>query len=234
MERHENLDPDDLLRPDWNGLVENYNLHDIAEAYFRGRVEETGLQTEQWGLDNRHDDEAITFDNKMDLRLWRPHPSTDADIHVPDTYTGEYVTQEYYDGNLMVDVDQWQLRGLVDVKSKRSEDWLGVLNLRHFAHYAEWARKYDVPVFIYFTLVDMDEEEVGDENILVEVEPFDRLDEYVEHFGSRSNTRLDWSAITDDCEIVERTWSHRDGNAVVKLDESAYQDFDWFEQEVLQ
>jgi hypothetical protein len=142
--------------------------------------------------------------------------------------------QEYYDGNNVVEVDEWQLRGLVDVKSKRSEDWLGVLNLRHFAHYAEWARQYDVPVFIYFTLVDMDDEEVGEQNILVPVEPFERLDEYVEHFGSRSNTKLDWSAITDDCEIVERTWGARDGNAVVKLDESAYRDFDWFESEVLE
>lgn len=251
MEREDTLDPDNLNRPEWNGLVDNYQPHDIAEAYFRGRIAQSGLQAEPWGIDMRHDDgDGLIFDNKMDLRLWEPMNKTD----VPDKWPveTEYTTPESWyqsmyddltvysnrppdeaDMQYCKELNGWQLRGVCDVKSKRNPDWLGVLNLRHLVHYAAWAREYNVPTFLYFTMVDMDAEEVGEKNILVPIEPFDYLDEYLAHFDRDTGDHIDWSEITEDCEIVERSFRAPDGNAVVKIDESAYKDFTWFENKVL-
>jgi predicted ATP-dependent serine protease len=54
---------------DWNSLLTNYSKHDIGEAHLTGRIKQRGFQVENWGIDQRHDDSGLIFDNKMDLRL---------------------------------------------------------------------------------------------------------------------------------------------------------------------
>jgi len=219
-----NISPETLKRPDWNSLKANYTLHDIAEAYFKGRVNQIGLHTEQWGIDMRGNDENLIFDNKMDLRLWEPKGTQDE----PDNWPDSRQCDSYYANG-----QWWLLRSLVDVKSKSSQSWMGKMNLRHLVNYAEWARRYDVPVFVYFTIVDTDSETVGDENVLIPIEPFERLDEYLEHFNRNTNNHIEWRDIVDDCDRVTSTFKYRDGNAVIEFDEEYYENFDWFVENVL-
>jgi hypothetical protein len=221
------VDPDSLLREDWNSLKANYNVHDVAEAYFKGRVDQIGLQVEHWGIDEREDDNGLIYDNKMDLRLWEPMDGQDA----PEKWPSEtaLVPKRYiYNDN------EWKLRGVIDVKSKTNEDWFGICNLRHYIHYAEWARRYDVPVFIYFTMVDMEAESVGKKNVLVPIEPFGGLDDYVEHYDRDSSYKMEnVYDIEQDSHQIERAFRAPDGNVVVKFEESLWENFDWFVENVL-
>jgi hypothetical protein len=247
MERTD-IDPDDLDRPEWNSLLANYDLHDIGEAYLTGRLHQIGLHVEHWGIDKRHDDEGLIFDNKMDLRLWEPLDGQDESPAVwpSDSFTGERFSVADVDGMFdipnqsdkagYIDEDEWRLRGIVDVKTKSSEDWLGKFNLRHLAHYAEWADHYDVPVFLYFTLVDADAEEVGEKNIMVEIPSEWSWETLVDHYDRDTEYDLSYGELKDDartCSIVKRTFRAPDGNLVVTVDEDAYNDFDYIVENVL-
>lgn len=226
MERHDTLEADDLQREDWNSLKNNYDKHDIGEAYFTGRMDQIGLEVENWGIDMRDDDQGgLIFDDKMDLRLWEPQGDYGSPNIWPDselTHHHEEATREY------------ELCGVTDIKTKANPNWLGVFNLRHMAHYAYWADNYDVPVFLYFTLVDMEDEMVGEENILVEVPAFDNYYDYVMHFDHDEDYSFNvMSHIADDCDIVDRAFRAPDGNPVIALDDSAYRDFDYVVEKVL-
>jgi hypothetical protein len=247
MERTD-LDPDALDRPDWNSLKANYDIHDIGEAYFVGRMHQIGLQVEHWGIDMRDDDDGLIFDNKMDLRLWEPldgqdYPPDAAGVDPPIPKLTQPCDPELYKQACKeletppameeFETESWSLQGLVDVKTKTNPDWLGILNLRHLVHYAEWAERFDVPVFLYFTMVDMDAERVGEQNILVPVESWDYFDQYVEHFDRDTGFTTDWSEISNDCPYVERSFRAPDGNPVVQIDSDYYRDFDYLVEEVL-
>lgn len=268
MERSDHLQPGDLDREDWNSLKNNYDKHDIGEAYFTGRMHQIGLQIEHWGIDMRDDDESgLIFDDKMDLRLWEPQgdygepgmwPSdsfvSDVEVEIDedlseeshsfDGESGDSASEVAADGGLPhyhTDYDpdtgdrrEWVLKGVCDIKTKANPNWLGIFNLRHLAHYAHWANEYDVPVFLYFTLVDMESEKVGEKNILVEVPAFDNYYDYVRHFDRDSDYSFDvMGHIADDCPIVQRAFRAPDGNPVVGLHEDAYQDFDYVVENVL-
>jgi len=194
------ISPDELDRPDWNSLLNNYSKHDIGEAYFRGRAEEMGLDLEQWGIDKRHDDDGLIFDNKMDLKLY--------------------------------DEDD-ELAGICDVKTKSSENWLGVFNARHLTHYAEHAEEHDVPVFVYMTMVDAEAEEVGETDFLFEVPTDWPWERYADHFDRDSAHRENVVAdIRDDCPIVERSFRAPDGNSVVKVGDDCRRNFTWMRENV--
>lgn len=258
MDRRTTQNPDDLRRPDGNELKPNYDKHDVGEVYFIERVNELGLHTEPWGIDMRDDDGGgLIHDDKMDLRLWEPEgdhgpakcwPSEDFECDFPEVTDDHLVaadgglphTHVESWGRITDDLEMktrevmWTLKGVCDIKTKANRDWMGILNLRHFVHYARWADLYDVPVFLYFTYVDMDEECVGDENILVPLEPFDDYESYVERFDPDSDYSFNvMSNIADDCDLVERTFRAPDGNPVVALDTDVYRDFEWFESVVL-
>lgn len=194
-----------LQRPDGNDLQSNYSLHDIAEAYFRGRMDEQGLFTEQWGIDKRDADDTLIYDDKMDLRVW----NSEAQISCV---------------------------GIGDIKSKSSEQWLGIFNERHLVKYTKWADLYDVPVFVFFTLVNKDEDEVGSESFFVPIEPWDGYEKYVKHYqkeGPNEHFFLDdTSQISEECPYVDRTFGADDHNRVVVIDEDHYEDWSWFESAV--
>jgi len=248
MRREEHLDPDDLDRPDWNSLKANYDKHDVGEAYFIGRVHQMGLEVEHWGIDMRNEDDSLVFDNKMDLRLWRPLDGQNEAPDADDDFRGHEWRRLTLDGDpradeiamerdlepneARVDEEAWELAGVVDVKTKANPDWLGVLNLRHLAHYAEHAAEYDVPVFLYFTMVDMDTETVGERNILVPVPTDWEYEVIADHFDRDTGFSLGWDelkATAATCPVVDRVFRAPDGNPVVKTDDSTYKDFEWFE-----
>jgi hypothetical protein len=132
-----------------------------------------------------------------------------------------------YDGQSPERWREWRLKSVVDVKAKSSPSWLGIFNLRHLAHYAHWSDVYDVPVVVYFALVDDDDQSVGREVFVCPIEPWDNYEDYVEHYNRDSNTFIDTVDIADDCPYVARTFGADDGNPVVVVDESNRYDVDW-------
>lgn len=258
MRRDETLDPDDLDRPDWNSLKANYSKHDVGEAYLVGRLHQLGMHVEHWGIDMRDDDDGLIFDNKMDLRVWAP---IEGQAHPPERWPSDYITDEpqairtlesaHTDDPSLIeamrehpeldeddikaefDVATWKCRGVVDVKTKSNEDWFGVLNLRHLAHYGHWAHEYsgaDIPVGIFFTMVDMDSETVGERNAMIPAPTdWDWLT-VMEHFDPNSDVTLDYPTLKEKAAesiAVERVFRAPDGNPVVRLDTSE-SDFEWF------
>lgn len=221
------LTPDDLNRPDWNSLLKNYDKHDIGEAYFQSRVEQIGLHVEHWGIDRRNHEDGLIFDNKMDLRLWEPLDG--------QTETPTFWPQSNSSTTLVEDgLGEWELVGVVDVKTKSNDEWMGKFNLRHLVHYAEWSRQYDVPVFIFMTMVDTDAQAVGEQSFLAPI-PGD-WDWHIlkDHFDGKVD--LSYGGMKDNartCSIVKRTFRAQDGNLVVNIKDEYKYNFDWFVEEVL-
>jgi len=247
------IDPETLNRPDGNDLASNYSLHDLGEAYFRGRAEGMGLQCEHWGIDMRNDTGAAIKDDKMDLRLWEPRDGASGTPPIPDDFTGDLVAQSCYEGDSVTHTKQWKLRGVVDVKTKGNMDWLCGFNVRHFADYARWADHYDVPVTLYFTHVDTDEgvtsggdsqvgvsekadrDEVGNPSILTPVTTDWDYERVIEHFERGNGHTLEWGElkrVVSEATIADRVSRAPDGNPVVWIDDEWQRDFEWFEEVV--
>jgi len=236
MVEHRTLDPDDLDRPEWNSLLNNYSKHDIGEAYFQGRVEQIGLQVEHWGIDRRHQDDHLIFDNKMDLRLWEPQDEQERTPDWPDPGDTPTTLTEEFDLGFDSVERTWELRGVADVKTKANPDWLGVFNLRHLAHYSEWADHYEVPTFVYMTMVDAEAEQVGTEDFLTPITTDWEWGALVDHYDTDSSVDYSYGELKDiarGCDIVERTFRAPDGNLVIEVDDEQQYNWDWFTREVL-
>lgn len=247
------LDPDDLNRPDWNSLLNNYSKHDIGEAYFQGRVEQIGLHVEHWGIDKRHHDDHLIFDNKMDLRLWEP---IDGQERKPNSWPADDFSDEHWyaeeqrdtetdvptvdldSGTIDLDEAQnmhrWELRGIVDVKTKASRSWLGKFNLRHLAHYAEWADHFDVPVFIYMTMVDPENKSVGDAGFLTPIPSDWEWPRLIDHYdGDERHSYGEMKDIARTAPIVHNTFRAPDGNLVIEIADEHKYNWDWFVENIL-
>jgi len=236
MEHKRSLDPDDLDRPDWNSLLNNYSKHDIGEAYFKGRVEQIGLHVENWGIDKRHEDDHLIFDNKMDLRLWEPMDEQEQKPSWPESTVPVETITEQFDIGVDTIEREWQLRGVADVKTKASPSWMGKFNLRHLAHYAEWSSVYEVPVFIYMTMVDGESETVGDEDFLTPVPSDWDWQLLVDHYDDDSFTDLSYGELKDtarECGIVHSTFRAPDGNLVVEISADERYNWDYLVEDVL-
>lgn len=110
----------------------NYIPHDILQEYLIDRLAMVGLECEQYGTDGD--------------RGYKENPSSG---YGPDL-------KVFADGDLC---------GYVEVKSKRLErngdEWIGRLDKSHFEEYLygndhdfDGAKEEDVPVIIYFGLID--------------------------------------------------------------------------------
>lgn len=251
MRREESLNPEDLDRPDWNSLLNNYSKHDIGEAYLVGRLHQAGLVTEQWGIDMRHEDEDLIYDDKMDLRLWEPRDGQERPPDADDDFTGHIWAEQAIDGDRKLyetamaeglDPDpsrlteqSWRLKGVCDVKTKSNEDWMCALNVRHLAHYANWADRHSVPVFLFFTMVDPDAEEVGTNNAIVPVRTDWEHEMVANHFDTDGPeySALKWDALkarTTESSMVDRVSRAPDGNPVAWIADDVKEDFDWIER----
>lgn len=119
--------PEDIDRPPGNSLVENYDVHDRAEAQFLADLDESFLRLEAvpWGIDRRGeaDESGVIYDDRTDFKL--------------------------------VD-ESGDLVALVDVKSKTSDRWLGQFNARHLQTYRERSSDLGVPAFVVMYLIPDD------------------------------------------------------------------------------
>ncbi|UBF23194.1 Holliday junction resolvase [Haloarcula tailed virus 2] len=71
MRRDTSRSANDLNRPEGNSLLENYDVHDIAESYVIQRLEDLGFRVEAWGMDKRHDNDGLLFeDDRVDLKVF--------------------------------------------------------------------------------------------------------------------------------------------------------------------
>jgi len=71
--------------------------------------------------------------------------------------------------------DNGELVTYIEVKTKEAEEWFGRCNLRHYREYVNFTNEVDVPVFIWFALVNEDTSFVHRE-AFVEVEDLGQLD----------------------------------------------------------
>lgn len=196
----------DLNRPDWNSLEENYEAHDIGELHVKRHFEHMGFRVENWGIDKRHDDGALVYDDKMDLKIYGREPSS---------VERDYLTRfnddddDDEDGGGVIDVvgDCTELAGVIEVKTKRNEDWYGVINARHLRKYVTHAESFDVPAVVYMAFIDEDYDGRGSSAIVrdtfIPLQPCDD------------------AAFDDDVTVhpqVTRSFQAPDGNQVVKLD----------------
>lgn len=231
--QHKNIDPDELERPDWNSLLNNYSKHDIGEAYFKGRVEQIGYHVEHWGIDRRHHDDHLIFDDKMDLRLWEPMGGQEMSPEWPDSPDAERVV-ETFDIGIDTIEREWQLRAVTDVKTKASKSWFGRFNLRHLAHYTHWADHYDVPAFVYMTMVDPDAEQVGEMEFLTPLDTDWDYEALLDYYDN--DKELSYGDIKDiarGADVVERTFRAPDGNLVIEVPDDERYNWDWFVSEVV-
>ncbi len=58
---------------------------------------------------------------------------------------------------VVYDEDGGEKVAYIEIKCKESEQWFGRCNRRHFTEYVNVANEVDVPVFIWFALLDADE-----------------------------------------------------------------------------
>lgn len=58
-----------LLDHDTRTLAENYSVTDIADEYCRTRLDWYGFETEQYGKDDRHNTDEVTYGGRPDLRV---------------------------------------------------------------------------------------------------------------------------------------------------------------------
>jgi hypothetical protein len=242
---------------DWNSLQSAYQKHDIGEAYFVGRVEQMGLSVEHWGIDMRHDDDGLIFDDKMDLRLWKPWNDRRAPLRWPSerdgvdmrgslvydeaTIDGDPELYEKADelglepDEDRIEANTWDLCGLVDVKTKSNDDWMGKFNLRHLVHYTEQAAEHMCPAYVYMTMVDADAEQVGSNHFVTPITadwPWERLGD---HYDPDSSISLSYGELKDhvrECPMVKRTFRAPDGNLVVTVADDHRNTFEWFTNDI--
>ncbi|MDB9247432.1 hypothetical protein PN419_00225 [Halorubrum ezzemoulense] len=196
------VDTDDA-RVEGHTFQSAYDAHDIAERHVTAHLEQMGFAVEPWGIDMREDD-SVLGDNKMDLKAHQPTQET------PNPpITGP------------------SLAGLIEVKTKRSEDWYGVVNRHHFRKYLVQAHDHDVPAYIYMSLLDEDEEQI-ERDTFIRVEPWDEYGdvlagEYPFYESSGADQFLRDNV--DRHPQIERTFRAPDGQQVVMLDTDA--GIDW-------
>jgi hypothetical protein len=135
-------------------FLEAYKVHDVGEEAVRAILASHGLSVEQHGDDARHADE-IYFGSGPDLAVYKLPPSVQENTagvgsQYIDTDTGQFVSL----------TERLELVGYIELKCKEDPAWFGRCNLRHFREYVNFANEVDVPVYIWFGLVDSDENRV--------------------------------------------------------------------------
>jgi len=186
-------------------LVEAYEPHDFAQELLEDRLERHGFTVEQHGDDARHADE-ILYGDGPDLAVYRLAPNVKPNecglgSTFINTNTGRFVSSD----------NAYELVAYIEVKSKEHEKWYGRCNRRHFNEYVNFAAEVDVPVFIWFALVDADDGVCLRDDFL-QVEDTDQID------GEVIDTDTEIVFEHDDIEHVTTTDEGREMYAVNKKD----------------
>ena len=97
----------------------------------------------------------------------------------------------------------------IEVKSKEKAEWFGRCNLRHFKEYVNFSNEVDVPVFIWFGLVDA-EDNICKRSGFFKVEDTDQID------GDVQGTKTEYKFKVSEVDIVSKT----DDKTVLKVSHS--------------
>jgi len=147
----------------------------------------------------------------------------------------------YGDGPDLAVYHDDELVAYMEIKTKESQEWFGRCNKRHFTEYVAFTDAVDVPVYIWFGLVDADTGickrdafiEVTDTDQVTGSVTMDTETEYVflksaiEHVDSTTNDEL-LKVSHGDIENIKRgdmivdTIPNVHGNTVVCLDENQF------------
>jgi len=76
---------------------------------------------------------------------------------------------------VVYDEEEGEKLAYIEIKCKEKEQWFGRCNRRHFNEYVNVANEVDVPVFIWFALLDTDEQTLLRDGFF-EVEDTDQID----------------------------------------------------------
>lgn len=215
MRVDESRSADSLSRPEGNSLKENYSLHDVGSEHLVSLIDEWNEDQTHWeydildvGIDMRDEDEVLIYDDKMDYTVVDVDPSPHEDTH-------RYV--ELAD---------------IDVKTKTSQKWMNVFNLRHYAHYVAQNNhtKYK-DAYVFMCLLD--DGEVDEINVLP-VEENDMAIEYEAYFDPEKESTIEsYGECVDDFEYVDSAFIAPDRNPVIRFDESYLMSVDEWVEEVL-
>lgn len=157
-------------------LTESYAVHDVGQELLVARLEAHGFEVEQHGDDARHAEEVFYGDGP-DLAVYSlRHNVAKNDNGLGSTYidtaTGQFVSEEY----------AYEKVAYIEIKCKESPEWFGRVNLRHYREYVNFANETDVPVFLWFALVDQDDVDSDEHSpyvrrqAFVQVEDTDQID----------------------------------------------------------
>lgn len=142
------LTEEQLMQVRDRSLEEAYEVHDVGHDLLVSRLEAHGFHVVDHGDDARHADEVFMGDG-------------------PDLAIYQYFDEQEQEPHGLV--------AYIEVKTKEDETWFGRCNKRHFKEYVNHANEVDVPVFIWFALVDTDDDAVY-RDAFVEVTDTDQLD----------------------------------------------------------
>jgi len=165
---------------------------------------------------------------KFDKRVWAA-TEEDESINIPTIDAGGATPEPSTYSEV-----RWELRAIADVKTKSSKSWLGKFNLRHLAHYAEWADHFDVPVFVYMTMVDTESKSVGEEGFLTPIPSDWDWPHLLDHYdGDMRHSYGEMKDFARTCPIVKSTFRAPDGNIVIEIEDEHRYNGDWFAENVL-
>lgn len=191
------VDTDDD-RVEGHTFEKGYEAHDIAEAHVTRHLEHMGFTVQSWGIDMR-EDKGVLSDDKMDLKVYKNGAEHDRDGTVETTS---------------------MICALLEVKTKRNEDWYGTINRHHFRKYLRQAHAHEVPAYVYMSLLNEDEEQIV-RDTFIPIEPWDELtavmDGEYEYYTPESVDQFLVEQV-DNHPQINRTWRAPDGNQVVDLD----------------
>lgn len=139
-------------------------------------LEEVGLSEQQVmavrdrSLEEAYEDHDIGM---VHLRRRLEAHGFDIEDHGDDARHADEVL--YGDGPDLKVFQDGTLVAYVELKVKTSQEWFGRCNRRHFNEYVNFTNEVDVPVFIWFALVDTETEQL-ERAAFFEVEDTDQID----------------------------------------------------------
>jgi hypothetical protein len=210
-----NLTEEQLMSVRDRSLEEAYEPHDVGQNLLESRLEAHGFTVIHHGDDARHADDVF-FGDGPDIALYT----------CPEN-----------------EVEEEDPVAMVEVKTKEEPEWFGRLNKRHFKEYVSKASEVEVPVFLWFALVDTDEEAVLRDAFL-EVEDTSQIHSEVTDIAASEVVfhTDDVKQVADSLRVVEGGdvigvrnnkvlvdgIPNVHGNDVVELNDDAFRSFPWF------
>lgn len=233
--RKENRDPSTLKRS--RSLADNYSIHDVGEMRARRLITNAGLIPVAWGIDARNATGNVIFEesaadllvfkakdkaNQRDIDLLQSRGEKLQELRsieakgehdeTAETIAERKQTVEELFNELAE--EKFELITVLEVKSKSSKEWFGIINDRHHEKYKKIVEDKEKPFWIYMCQVD-DNEVIFEEMIPV-----------IENEKVRRKDEITCRYVPDDGICTH------DGNEVVEFPEDEYRSITEFLAEV--